>query len=120
MSWQKLSSSINHFIRYLWGEALLEDNDDLLDHYIDEVFEEEDGVYLYLDKKTFEYTKLSDEDLEKVRKAFLERIEKKKVKYADEIDSMVEKSYGYSTECLDIEPKNKLDGFKVIEFPRRK
>lgn len=120
MCWQKLSSSINYFIRYLCGESLLEDNVDLLDQYIDEAFEEDDGVYRYLDKKTFEYIKLSDEDLEKIRKTFLERIEKKKVKYADQIDAMVEKAYGDSAECLDRELKNKLEGFKVIEFSRRK
>lgn len=92
-----------------------------MQEYLDIALDEEDGVYSYLDKKSFEYIELSDDDLEKIKKTFLERIEKKKVKYAAQIDAMVEKDYEYSTECLDdIEPKNKLKRFKVIEFPKKK
>lgn len=122
MYWHKLSSSIIYFInRDVCGESLLESNDALLQEYLYIALDEEDGVYRYLDKKSFEYIELSDDDLEKIKKTFLERIEKKKVKYAAQIDAMVEKDYEYSTKCLDdIEPKNKLEGFKLIEFPKKK
>ncbi|WWU66715.1 hypothetical protein QJR26_17935 (plasmid) [Clostridium baratii] len=45
MSWKKLSASINYFInKNLWGEYLLESNEELLNQYMDLVFEEKDGV----------------------------------------------------------------------------
>ncbi|WP_338631940.1 hypothetical protein [Clostridium baratii] len=120
MYWNKLSASISYFInKSIWGEQLLESNEDLLNYYIDMALEEEDGVYLYLDKQTFEYIELSDEDMDRIVETFIERIEKKKIKYADEIERIrSEKIFSY--EELEKENKNKLEGFKVIEFPKKK
>ena len=126
MYWNKLSASISYFInRDLWGEQLLESTEDLLNQYMYFAFEEEDGVYLYLDKQTYEYIELSDEDLEKIKKTFLERIEKKKLKYADEIErirseKIFREAREYLTEEFEKENKNKLKGFKVIEFLTKK
>lgn len=124
MDWRKISSSISYFInRDFWGESLLESNDDLLQVYFDIALEEVDGVYRYLDKRSFEYIELSDEDLEKIKKTFLERIEKKKLKYADEIDEIRSKKiFREAREYLtdEIEKENKLKGFKVLEFPNKK
>lgn len=78
----RVRSTCSSFInRDGWGEALLK-------AYFDIALDEVDGVYRYLDKRSFEYIELSDEDLEKIKKTFLERIEKKKLKYADEIDEI--------------------------------
>lgn len=125
MYWKKLSASISYFInKSIWGEHLLESNEDLLNYYIDMALEEGNGVYKYLDKKTYEYIELSDEDLEKIKKTFLERVEKKKLKYADEIDKIrsekiFREAREYLTEEFEKENKNKLKGFKVIEFPKK-
>ena len=124
MDWRKLSSSISYFInRDVWGEALLESNEDLLQAYLDIALDEVAGVYRYLDKRSFEYIELSDEDLEKIKKTFLERIEKKKLKYADEIDEIRSKKiFREAREYLtdELERENKLNGFKILEFPKKK
>lgn len=124
MYWRKLSSSISYFInRDVWGEALLESNEDLLQAYFDIALDEVDGVYRYLDKRSFEYIELSDEDLEKIKKTFLERIEKKKLKYVDEIDEIRSKKiFREAREYLtdELERENKLNGFKILEFPKKK
>lgn len=85
------------------------------------------GVSLYqslhLDKQSFKYIELSDEDLEKIQNTFLERIEKKKLKYADEIEEIRSKKiFREAREYLtdEIEIENKLEGFKVIEFSKKK
>ena len=122
--WHKLISSINYFInRDVWGESLLDSNEDLLQDYLDIALDEEDGVYSYLDKKSFEYIELSDDDLEKVKKTFLERIEKKKLKYVDELEDIrSNKIFREAKEYLtdELERENKLTGFKVIEFSKKK
>ena len=126
MYWNKLSASISYFInKSIWGEQLLESNEDLLNYYIDMALEEENGVYKYLDKKTYEYIELSDEDMDRIVETFLDRIEKKKIKYADEIEEIrsnkiFREAREYLTEELEKENKNKLKGFKVIEFPKKK
>lgn len=79
MLWSKLSSSINYYIKNrIWGEELLKENILLLNKYIDDTFILENGVYTYLDKKTYEYIELTKEDMKKVEKAFIERLEKKR------------------------------------------
>ncbi|MDM0861506.1 hypothetical protein QTI10_08105 [Clostridium perfringens] len=79
MIWSKLSSSINYYInKRIWGEELLKENVLLLNKYIDDTFILEDGVYKYLDKKTYDYIDLTREDMGKVEKAFIERLEKKR------------------------------------------
>lgn len=124
MFWRKLSSSITYFInRDVWGESLLESNEDLLHVYLAIALDKKDGVYRYLDKQSFKYLELSDEDLGKIKKTFLERIDKKKFKYADEIEKIRSKKiFREAREYLtdEIERENKLEGFKVIEFSKKK
>ncbi|MGU9183617.1 hypothetical protein ACV3Y9_15865, partial [Clostridium perfringens] len=79
MIWSKLSSSINYYInKRIWGEELLKENILLLNQYIEDAFILEDGIYKYLDKKTYEYIDLSEEDMKKIEEAFIERLEKKR------------------------------------------
>ena len=87
--WAKLSGSINFYIKGVWRENLLKSNEDLLQEFIHySLIDGESKDYQYLDKKTFEYISLDTETLERIKTAFLERIEKKKLKYADEIQKL--------------------------------
>lgn len=88
--WVKLSGSINYYIKDLWKENLLKSNEDLLDNFIEYalVSGEDPEEYQYLNKKTHEYISLDNQTVERVKAAFLERIEKKKVKYDDEIQEV--------------------------------
>lgn len=88
--WVKLSGSINYYIKDIWKENLLKSNEDLLDNFIDYalVIGEDPEEYQYLNKKKHEYIPLDNQTVERVKAAFLERIEKKKVKYADEIQEI--------------------------------
>ncbi|MGU8479091.1 hypothetical protein ACV3QH_17880, partial [Clostridium perfringens] len=79
MIWSKLSSSINYYInKRIWGEELLKENILLLNQYIEDAFILEDGIYKYLDKRTYEYIDLSEDDMKKIEEAFIERLEKKR------------------------------------------
>lgn len=87
--WVKLSGSINFFIKGVWRKDLLKSNEDLLNEFIHySLIEGESKDYQYLDKKTFEYISLDNETLERIKTAFLERIEKKKLKYANEMQEL--------------------------------
>jgi len=88
--WVKLSGSINYYIKDLWKENLLKSNEELLDNFIEYalVIGEDPEEYQYLNKKTHDYIPLDNETVESVKAAFLERIEKKKVKYANEIQEL--------------------------------
>lgn len=106
--WQKLSGSINFYIREVWDEKLLLSNEELLNDYLSLLEGEEKGTYEYLDKSTFEYIKLSDEEVERIKKAFLERVEKKKIKFSEKIKELKVK------EQEKIKNKSEIDN--VIEF----
>lgn len=87
--WVNLSGSINYYIKDIWKENLLRSNEDLLQDFISYSLQgEEPQSYQYLNKKTHEYITLDNETVERVKIAFLERIEKKKVKYADEVQEL--------------------------------
>lgn len=87
--WVKLSGSINYFIKDLWKEQLLRSSEDLLSEFIEYAFMKEDDTYKYLNKKTHEYISLDIETMERVQKAFIERVDKKKAKYADELEDLL-------------------------------
>ena len=111
--WAKLSGSINFYIKGAWREDLLKSNENLLQEFIHySLIEGESKDYQYLDKKTFEYILLDNETLERIKTAFLERIEKKKLKYADEIQK------------LELELEKKKDKVEdldnVVEFSKYK
>lgn len=88
--WVKLSGSINYFIKDIWKENLLQSSDTLLEDFLDYAFGETDdcAYYTYLNKKTNEVITLDEPTIDRVKKAFIERIEKKKLKYADELDQL--------------------------------
>ena len=106
--WQKLSGSINFYIREVWKDKLLKSNEELLKEYLS-YLDDGEGNLEYLDKATFEYVRLADEDIKRIKTAFIERIEKKKIKYADEIKKLEEER----------EEKANRPLAKVIEFPKR-
>lgn len=109
--WAKLSGSITFFIKGVWKEDLLKSNEDLLLEFIHySLIERESKDYQYLDKKTFEYISLDNETLERIKTAFLERIEKKKLKYADQIQKLK----------LDLEKTNDRISDNVVDFSKYK
>lgn len=118
--WKKISSSINYNIKDIWGESLLKSNEELLEEYIGYFKDDETGKYEYLNKETLDYIELSEEEVDKIKNAFVERIEKKKVKYADKIEvirKVVEEEK--TLEQLEAKEKDKkLKGFKVIDFSK--
>ena len=100
--WVKLSGSINYYIKDIWKENLLKSNEDLLQDFISYSLQgEEPQSYQYLNKKTHEYITLDNETVERVKIAFLERIEKKKVKYADELQELKLKLESHSDNVVD-------------------
>lgn len=105
--WVKLSGSINFNIRGLWKENLLRSGEELADEYIEYTLKDEDS-YSYLDKQTYEYIPISEEDVKEIRRIFIERINRKKEKYSDELREFEDK--------IEL---NKRDTklAKVIEFP---
>jgi serine phosphatase RsbU (regulator of sigma subunit) len=100
--WVKLSGSINYYIKDLWKENLLKSNEELLQEFISYSLEgEKPQSYQYLNKKTHEYITLDNEIVERVKSAFLERIEKKKVKYADEVQELKLKLESHADNVVD-------------------
>ncbi|MVX66960.1 hypothetical protein GKZ28_25210 [Clostridium chromiireducens] len=105
--WGKVSGSINFFIKGVWREQLLKSNEDLLNDFIHySLIEGKSKDYQYLDKKTFEYISIDNETLERIKTAFLERIEKKKLKYADEIQEL----------NLELDKTNDRSSANVVDF----
>lgn len=109
--WVKLSGSINFFIKGVWREDLLKSNEDLLNEFIHySLIEGESKNYQYLDKKTFEYISLNNETVVMIKTAFLGRIEKKKLKYADEIQEL----------NLELEKTNDRGSPNIMDFSKYK
>ena len=107
--WAKLSGSINFYIKGVWRDDLLKSNEDLLQEFIHySLIEGESKDYQYLDKKTFEYISLDNETFERIKTAFLERIEKKKLKYADQIQEL----------NLELEKNNDRSSANVVDFSK--
>ena len=53
--WLTISGSITYYLKYYDMEL---SNEELLKDYLEYTLNEEDGKYQYLDKHTFEYTRL--------------------------------------------------------------
>lgn len=98
------------FLLKVFGEQdLLKSNEDLLDEFIHySLIEGESKDYKYLDKKTFEYISLDNETVEMIKTAFLGRIEKKKLKYADEIQEL----------NLELQKINNRSSGNVVDFSK--
>lgn len=124
MNWLKISSSINYFInKEVIGDNLIESNEKLLDRYIYLALYVDDGGYYYIDKKTYKFVKFSDEEFLRVKKTFLERLEKKKMKYNYEVD-MIRAMKLIKENEINLEniykEKKYGSGFKVIELKKKK
>lgn len=118
--WKKISASINYHIKDIWREDLVKSNEELLEEYLSYFRDDETGKYEYLNKQTLEYIELSDPEVDKIKKAFIERIEKKKVKYADQIEvtRQVVEEEKVLQQLDQMEKDKKLPGFKVIELKK--
>ena len=79
--WLTISGSITYYLKYYDMEL---SNEELLKDYLEYTLSEEDGKYQYLDKHTFEYIDLDDEIVDKAKKAFMERLEKRRLKESKE------------------------------------
>ena len=75
------SKNITYYLKYYDMEL---SNEELLKDYLEYTLNEEDGKYQYLDKHTFEYIDLDDEMVDKAKKAFMERLEKRRLKESKE------------------------------------
>ena len=68
----------------------------------------DEDSYSYLDKQTYKYIPISEEDIKEIRRIFIERVNRKKEKYSDELKELEDK--------IELNKRNtKLA--KVIEFP---
>lgn len=85
--WKKLSGSINYYIKRIWNTELLRDSNELLDEYLVYIVGTK-KPYLYLDKQSKKFIELTDEDIDKIKQAFIERIEKKRIKYSSELKNI--------------------------------
>lgn len=85
--WKKLSVSINYYIQRIWNTELLRDSNELLDEYLVYIVGTK-KPYLYLDKQSKKFIELTDEDIDKIKQAFIERIEKKRIKYSSELKNI--------------------------------
>ncbi len=81
--WLKISGSITYYLKDYNIEL---SNEELLNDYLYYTLNEEEGKYSYLDKQTFEYVDLDNEMVEKAKKAFIERLEKRRLKEPDKKD----------------------------------
>ena len=105
--WKKISGSINFNIRNLWKENLLRSSEELADEYIEYILVDKDG-YSYLDKQTYEYLSISEEDVQEIKRVFIERVTRKKEKYSAELKELEHK--------IEVDNKN-IELAKVIELP---
>ena len=105
--WRKLCGSINFYIRGLWKENLLRSGEELADEYIEYTLKDEDS-YSYLDKQTYEYIPISEEEIKEIRRIFIERVNRKKEKYSEDLKELEAK--------IELNKRN-TNLAKVIEFP---
>lgn len=75
--WLKISGSITYYLKDYDMEL---SNEELLKDYLGYALNEEDGTYQYLDKQTFKYIDLDADIVDKAKKAFIERLEKRRLK----------------------------------------
>lgn len=106
--WQKLSGSITFYLKSYDEEKT---DEELLKDYLfytlpDDI--EEDGLHRYLDKQTYEFVVVNDELVDKAKKAFMERLKKRRLK----------ENKDYSKENVVCINKNKKEN--VIDFMKYK
>lgn len=81
--WLKISGSITYYVKYYNSKL---SNEDLWLDYVEYALPdiEGDGVHTYLDKQTLERVIVDDEMMDKAKTAFMERLEKRRAKEANE------------------------------------
>ncbi|MEX6588256.1 hypothetical protein [Paraclostridium bifermentans] len=77
--WLKISGSITYYFKYYNSKS---SNEELWLDYVEYALPdmEGDGGHTYLDKQTLERVIVDDEMMEKAKTAFMERLEKRRVK----------------------------------------
>lgn len=78
--WQKLSGSITFYLKSYDEEKT---DEELLKDYLDYALPddmEDDGLHRYLDKQTYEFIVVNDELVNKAKNAFMERLQKRRLK----------------------------------------
>ena len=85
--WSKIIGSINFNIRGLWKENLLRSSEELVDEYIEYTLKDEDS-YSYLDKQTYEYISISEENIKEIIRIFIERVNRKKKNIVKNLKSL--------------------------------
>lgn len=77
--WLKISGSITYYFKYYNSKL---SNEELWLDYVEYALPdiEGDGVHTYLDKQTLERVIVDDEMKDKAKTAFMERLEKRRVK----------------------------------------
>ena len=81
--WRKISGSINFNIRDLWKKNLLRSSEEVADEYIESTLVDEDS-YSYLDKQTYEYIPISEEDIKELEDKI--KLNKRNIKLAKVIE----------------------------------
>lgn len=102
--WQKISGSINYYLKDYDREK---SNEELLEDYLDYALPddiEDDGVRRYLDKQTFKYVEVSNDLVDKAICAFVERLNKRRAK--EEPVEKIEKKI-YKNNVFDFESYKK-------------
>lgn len=81
--WLKISGSITYYFKYYNSKL---SNEELWLDYVEYALPdiEGDGVHTYLDKQTLERVIVDDEMMDKAKTAFMERLEKRRAKEANE------------------------------------
>lgn len=81
--WLKISGSITYYFKYYNSKLR---NEELWLDYVEYALPdmEGDGVHTYLDKQTLERVIVEDEMMDKVKTAFMERLEKRRAKELNE------------------------------------
>ncbi|RDY22391.1 hypothetical protein CHF27_013740 [Romboutsia maritimum] len=80
--WLRLSGSITYYLK-MYDDRL--SNEELWEDYKTYAFEVEEGQYHYLDKQTLNYVIVDSEMLEKSKKAFIERLDKRRIKKLEKV-----------------------------------
>ncbi|WP_288222568.1 hypothetical protein [uncultured Clostridium sp.] len=75
--WLRLSGSITYYLKN-YDNMLT--NEELWENYKKYAFEIEEGEFHYLDKQTLNYVIVNSEMIEKSKKAFIDRLEKRRIK----------------------------------------
>lgn len=113
--WKKISGSITFYLKSYDEEKT---DEELLKDYLDYALPddmEDDGLHRYLDKQTYEFVVVNDELVNKAKNAFMERLQKRRLKenkiYSNENENIVYINKNKKVDVIDFMEykKNKED-----------